>query len=108
MLPSATPWTYTAQIDRSACRALLAVPCWRAASIRADEAWLKEIDISPPHLDDWNPHQAVSTAVIERRTRAKVSRTTSDLDFSPSFSWTGFDSAGSVPADASGELAPGL
>src|SRR5215204_6865102 len=59
---------------RSACRALLAIPCCRAASILALDAWLKAIDISPPHLEASNPHQAVMMAVTERRMRAIVSR----------------------------------
>src|SRR5829696_6855583 len=33
----------------------LATPSRRLASIRAEDAWLKEIDIDPPHLLAWNP-----------------------------------------------------
>ena len=32
---------------------------------RAEDAWLKAIDISPPHLDASKPHQAVMIATVE-------------------------------------------
>src|SRR5829696_3828204 len=60
---------------RSAWRAALAIPSCLAASIRALEASAKAMDISPPHCDDWKPHQAVSTAVTESTMRTTVSRT---------------------------------
>jgi hypothetical protein len=37
--------------------------------MRALEAWLNAIDISPPHLEDWKPHHAVRTAVRESTRR---------------------------------------
>ena len=48
----------------------LAVPSTRAASMRAEEAWLNEIDIAPPHLLDSKADQAVRMVVIESRTTA--------------------------------------
>ena len=54
------------------CR--LALPSARDASIRAVEALLKEIDISPPHLLDWNPLHAVAIAVTESKMTAMTSR----------------------------------
>ena len=60
---------------RSAWRAALATPAWRAASILALDAVLNAMDISPPHCDDSKPHHAVSTAVIESTMRTTVSLT---------------------------------
>src|SRR5215213_551618 len=59
---------------RSAWRAALAIPSCLAASIRALDASAKAMDISPPHCDDWKPHQAVNTAVTESTMRTTVSR----------------------------------
>ena len=73
--PCARAWTYTPQMLRSAWRAALAMPLCRAASIRELDASLNATDISPLHLDDSNPHQAVSTAVIESTMRTTVSPT---------------------------------
>jgi uncharacterized protein YbjT (DUF2867 family) len=67
--------TYTPQIVRSAWRAALASPSCLAASIRALEAWLKAMDISPLYFDDSKPHHAVSTAVIDSTMIKTVSRT---------------------------------
>jgi hypothetical protein len=53
----------------------LAIPSCLAASIRALEAWLKAMDISPLHFEDSKPHQAVSTAVIDSTMITTVSRT---------------------------------
>ncbi|MEG8036486.1 hypothetical protein QP157_14590 [Sphingomonas sp. LR61] len=58
----------------SHCRASRAPDAASAAWIRALDAWLNEMDISPPHFDAWKPHQAVTTAVIERRTTVATSR----------------------------------
>ena len=59
----------------SACRAALATPSYLAASIRALEASLKAMDISPLHCDDSKPHHAASTAVTESTMTTTVSRT---------------------------------
>ncbi len=50
------------------------MPLCLAASIRELDASLNATDISPLHLADSNPHQAVSTAVIESTMRTTVSR----------------------------------
>jgi hypothetical protein len=52
----------------------LAIPSCLAASIRALEAWLKAMDISPLHFEDSKPHHAVSTAVIDSTMITTVSR----------------------------------
>ena len=45
--------------------------------MRAELAWLNEIDIAPPHLLDWNPDQAVTMVVTESSTTATSSRQSS-------------------------------
>ena len=53
----------------------LASPSSRLASIRADDAWLNEIDIIPLHLLAWNADQAARIVVRDSRTTTTQSRT---------------------------------
>ena len=46
---------------------------WRAASIRAEDAWLNEMDIAPAHLLDSKPDHAVRIAVTASSTTAMIS-----------------------------------
>src|SRR3954449_655315 len=78
----------------------LAVPSRRDAAIREDDAWLNEIAISPPHLLDWKPDQAVRIVVTDSRTTATSSR-----QFVPSSAWSLDVTSGSI-ADSCDAPAP--
>jgi hypothetical protein len=47
--------------------------------MRALDAWLNSIDISPPHFEDSKPHHAVRIAVMESRKTATISRASDHL-----------------------------
>src|SRR3954451_761374 len=51
----------------------LAVPSSRDAAMRDADAWLNEIAISPPHLLDWKPDQAVRIVVTDSSSTATSS-----------------------------------
>jgi hypothetical protein len=42
----------------------LATPSCLAASIRALEAWLNAMDISPLHFEDSKPHHALTAELV--------------------------------------------
>ena len=72
--PSDSAWSHWVNNPTWMVATRLASPSSRDASTRAEEAWLKEIDIIPLHLLDWNADHAARIVVSDRTITTTQSR----------------------------------